>query len=114
MTRQQKSSGLETVCKAIDELRLSILIEIDHHVAAKDYVEWPLGVKRFHQIETPELDHPANERFDAKPSFPASGAAEEIFAQPVFGQVLETLRFINASFGDSQRTGRDIGRDDLN
>ena len=102
MPDQQIPAGLKTRCEPIDELLLRRLVEVDHHIAAEDHVKERWRVKRIHQVQAPEFDHPADQWFDPKPSFPVAGAAQQIFLRPVPGKVPESLSLVDRSLGRRQ------------
>src|SRR5260370_7572836 len=87
MADKQIAAGREAWGESVDQFRACGLVEIDHHVAAKDHVERLSMVERLNQIQAVELDHVADGRFDAIPAFPAVRTAQQVFPEALRGQI---------------------------
>src|SRR5260370_11322721 len=107
MSEKQITAGREAWGESVDQFRACGLVEIDHHVAAKDHVERLSMVERLNQIQAVELDHVADGRFDAIPAFPAVRTAQQVFpealrreiAKPTGGQSDPARRLYEARGG---------------
>ena len=70
MPDKQISAGLKGIVEFVHEGCLSRSIEIYHHIAAEDNIEFFTKCKRGHQIESPEIDHIPDHRLDSDKSVP--------------------------------------------
>src|SRR5580692_4030108 len=114
MSDQQIPARSQARRKAVDQPLLRLFIEIDHDIAAKDHLKEMRGTQRLHQVETPELDHFADGRFNAVPSLPPAYSAQEVFPGPIQRKLLESFRLIRAAFRSRQRPGGDVSGQDVN
>ena len=81
MTDEQVAVRHDIVGEAVEQRLLRRLVEIDHHVAAKQRVERPRHLPRLDQVQLAELDHVAQLVARAHLARVRAAAAQEPAAQ---------------------------------
>jgi len=104
MAHKQVTSGFQTCREALDQLRLSLMTEVDHHVSAEDQVEGADIRQTLNEVDAPKTDHFHDFRPHAIPAIPLAFAAQKMFPHPGNHRLLETLSRIQTFAGSFERS----------
>lgn len=90
MPDKQVSAGLQAIVEFVHKRHLSRFIEIYHHIAAENNIEFFIKCERGYQIKPPELDHVPDNRFYPYETIPPSLSFLEELPYDTRRQVFDT------------------------
>ena len=112
MAHEEIASRFQACSKAIDELGLGLVTEIDHDVAAEDHIK-PADVGQgLNEIDAAIFDHIHNFWSHPVPAIPVTLAAQKVFPQPRSEYLLEPLCRICAFTCSFEGVCGNIGSED--
>jgi len=109
MAHEEIASGLQAGSKAIDELGLGLVTEIDHDVSTEDHIESADVGQGLDEIDAAVFDHVYDFRSHPVPTIPVTLAAQKVSPQPRSECLLKPLCGVCAFPSSFQGVSGDIG-----